>query len=67
MIAMRDEPMKSVLVIIQVHPEALSVSFVPALLVGKRQTASLKGAAELLERIGPYAMELLDLCLAELG
>jgi hypothetical protein len=44
----------------------VSVSFFPAFPVGKRQTTSLKGAAQQLERIWSYAMKLLDLSFAEL-
>jgi hypothetical protein len=34
---------------------------------GEREAASREGAAELIERLWPYAMELLDLGLADLG
>ena len=48
-------------------PGNSSLSFFPALPVGKRQALSIEGAAELIERIWPYAMELLDLGLADHG
>jgi hypothetical protein len=44
---------------------AVHVSPLPALPIGKRQTLSIQGEAELLEPIWPYAMEPLDLSLAD--
>jgi len=41
------------------HHGTLLVSFVPALPIGKRQAASLKGAPSCIERIWPYAMSCL--------
>jgi len=49
------------------HQGTLSTSFFPSLPIGERQAISTEGAAELLERLWPYAMELFDLGLAELG
>jgi len=71
MLLLAEEPAASLTIFntfyvtVKVIHETLLLPFFPALLVGKRQAASLKGVAELLERIWPYAMELLDFSLAE--
>ena len=49
------------------HQGTLSPLFFPGLPVGERQAESLEGAAELLDSIRPDAMELLELCFADVG